>query len=70
MALVHKFKQGEEYIVLDVNSGAVHAVDELVYDIIEDEGLEEIEIPAELKDMCETRHTNLIEAVAEFDERE
>ena len=36
MALVHKFKQGEEYIVLDVNSGAVHVVDELVYDIIED----------------------------------
>ncbi|CDM69168.1 heme biosynthesis [Clostridium bornimense] len=44
MALVHKFKQGEEYIVLDVNSGAVHAVDELVYDIIEDEGLEEKEV--------------------------
>ena len=44
MALVHKFKQGEEYIVLDVNSGAVHVVDELVYDIIEDEGLEEKEV--------------------------
>ena len=38
------------------------------FDGTEDEGLEEIEIPAELKDMCETRHTNLIEAVAEFDD--
>ena len=38
------------------------------FDGSEDEGLEEIEIPAELKDMCETRHTNLIEAVAEFDD--
>ena len=34
MALVHKFKQGEEYIVLDVNSGAVHVVDDIVYDVI------------------------------------
>ncbi|WP_294351841.1 thioether cross-link-forming SCIFF peptide maturase [uncultured Clostridium sp.] len=39
MALIHKFKQGENYYVLDVNSGAVHIVDELVYDILEDEGI-------------------------------
>ncbi|MBE6049122.1 MAG: thioether cross-link-forming SCIFF peptide maturase [Clostridium sp.] len=39
MALIHKFKQGGNYYVLDVNSGAVHIVDELVYDILEDEGI-------------------------------
>ena len=33
MSLVHKFKQGENYFVLDVNTGAVHVVDEMVYDI-------------------------------------
>ena len=37
MALIHKFKQGGNYYVLDVNTGAVHVVDELVYDILEDE---------------------------------
>jgi uncharacterized protein len=36
MALIHKFKQGENYFVLDVNTGAVHIVDELVYDILDD----------------------------------
>ena len=37
MSLIHKFKQGGNYFVLDVNTGAVHVVDELVYDILEDE---------------------------------
>ena len=39
MSLIHKFKQGKDYFVLDVNTGAVHVVDELVYDLVEDEGL-------------------------------
>lgn len=39
MSLIHKFKQGENYFVLDVNTGAVHIVDELVYDLIHDEGM-------------------------------
>ena len=39
MARIHKFKQGGNYYVLDVNSGAVHIVDELVYDILEDQGI-------------------------------
>ena len=38
------------------------------FDGTEDEGLEEIEIPADLKDLCETRRVALIEAVAEFDD--
>ena len=33
--MIHKFKQGGLYMVVDVNSGAVHVVDELVYDILE-----------------------------------
>ncbi|MBD7912128.1 MULTISPECIES: thioether cross-link-forming SCIFF peptide maturase [Clostridium] len=51
MARIHKFKQGGNYYVLDVNSGAVHIVDELVYDILEDQGIKtKIEILHALKD--------------------
>ncbi len=39
MALIHKFEQGGNYFVLDVNTGAVHVVDELVYDILDDSSL-------------------------------
>ena len=35
MSLIHKFKQGENYFVLDVNTGSVHIVDELVYDLVD-----------------------------------
>ena len=38
MSLIHKFKQGENYFIIDVNTGAIHLVDELVYDLVEDEG--------------------------------
>lgn len=41
MALIHKFKQGGNCFVLDVNTGAVHVVDELVYDILDDNKLKE-----------------------------
>ena len=33
--MIHKFKQGELYIVLDISSGAVHIIDEMVYDILD-----------------------------------
>ncbi|MDP4087982.1 MAG: thioether cross-link-forming SCIFF peptide maturase [Bacillota bacterium] len=39
MSLIHKFKQGEDFYVLDVNSGCVHIVDELIYDILDEESL-------------------------------
>ncbi len=39
MALIHKFIQGNDYFVIDVNSGAVHVIDELVYDLLEDDSL-------------------------------
>ena len=43
MSLIHKFKQGENYFVLDVNTGAVHIVDELVYDLVHDDGMKDKE---------------------------
>lgn len=33
--MIHKFKQNGLYIVLDVNSGGVHVVDELTYDLLD-----------------------------------
>lgn len=39
MELIHKFTQDGEYFVLDVNTGAIHIVDEIVYDLLEDSGL-------------------------------
>lgn len=43
MALIHKFIQGEDYFVIDVNSGAVHIVDELVYDLLDENSLSSYE---------------------------
>lgn len=39
MALIHKFVQDGDYFVLDVNTGAVHMVDELIYDLLDDDKL-------------------------------
>jgi uncharacterized protein len=41
LADIHKFIQGGEHYVIDVSSGSVHRVDKLVYDILDDEKLEE-----------------------------
>ncbi|MBP2032502.1 uncharacterized protein J2Z42_001174 [Clostridium algifaecis] len=48
MANIHKFIQGGEYYVIDVNSGTVHLIDELVYDILEDDKLRSLEDTIEL----------------------
>lgn len=34
--MIHKFKQGDEFILLDVNSGAVHLIDEMTFEILDD----------------------------------
>ena len=49
--MIHRYKNNGYNIVLDVNSGSVHVVDEIVYDIIGllDEGKTNDEILAELK---------------------
>lgn len=39
MAYIHKFKYKDDYFVLDVNSGAIHVVDNMVYDMIDENGL-------------------------------
>jgi uncharacterized protein len=43
LSLVHKFIQGNDFYVIDVNSGVVHAVDELVYDFLDENSLKEKE---------------------------
>lgn len=43
MALIHKFIQDNELYVIDVNSGTIHTIDELVYDILDDEKLISLE---------------------------
>jgi uncharacterized protein len=40
MAKIHKFVQGGDFYALDVNSGSVHVIDELVYDILDDNALD------------------------------
>ena len=35
--MIHQYKNNGYNIVLDVNSGCVHAVDELVYDLVNQE---------------------------------
>ncbi|MGO1368058.1 thioether cross-link-forming SCIFF peptide maturase [Senegalia sp. (in: firmicutes)] len=35
MKNIHKFKQNDKFVLLDVNSGAVHLVDELIWDLID-----------------------------------
>lgn len=32
---IHKFKQGGMFILLDINSGAVHVIDEMIYDMMD-----------------------------------
>ncbi|MBQ7723224.1 MAG: 4Fe-4S cluster-binding domain-containing protein, partial [Selenomonadaceae bacterium] len=34
--MIHKFKQGDDFILLDVNSGAVHIIDETTFKILDD----------------------------------
>lgn len=41
MSLIHKFIQDGEYYVIDVNSGALHVVDEIVYDLLDENSLKE-----------------------------
>ena len=66
--MIHRFKQGGQNIVLDVNSGAVHLVDEMLYEII---GLMEVGTPR--REILETlakkySREELEEALTELDE--
>ena len=49
--MIHKFKQGDDFILLDVNSGAVHIVDELTFKILDDfDGTNDAEILSKYPD--------------------
>lgn len=37
---IHKFKCNDEYFILDVSSGAIHVVDKIIYEIIDENGIE------------------------------
>ncbi len=37
MSLIHKFLQGEDYYVIDINSGSLHAIDKFIYDLLLDD---------------------------------
>lgn len=71
MSLINKFKQGGKCFVLDVNTGAVHIVDELVYDLVDDNKLrskEELVADFGAKygaDVVEEAYEELQELVAE-----
>ncbi|MCJ7687797.1 MAG: thioether cross-link-forming SCIFF peptide maturase [Clostridiaceae bacterium] len=39
MALIHKYIKDNEYYVVDVNSGSIHVVDEIVYDLLDENSL-------------------------------
>ena len=71
MSLIHKFKQGGKCFVLDVNTGAVHIVDELVSDLVDDTRLrskEELVADFGAKygaDVVEEAYEELQELVAE-----
>lgn len=71
MALIHKFKQGENFFILDVNTGAVHIVDELVYDLVnEDKMRNKEELIAEFsekygKDVISEAYDEIMELIDE-----
>ncbi|KAJ53681.1 uncharacterized protein BD780_002980 [Clostridium tetanomorphum] len=67
MADIHKFIQDGEYYIIDVNSGAVHIVDELVYNIVQEDGLTNKE---ELIEKYEGKYEkcDIIEAYDELEE--
>lgn len=37
---IHKFKCKEDYFILDVNSGAIHVIDKIIYDIVDEKSNE------------------------------
>lgn len=67
MSLIHKFIQGNDFYVIDVNSGVVHAVDELVYDFLDDnqlKGKEEVlRLNRYSEDEIEEVYSELIELI-------
>ena len=64
---IHKFKQGDDYILLDINSGAVHIVDKMIFDIMDTfDGSNDSEVINSFKNIYDSGE--LIEAIGELHE--
>ena len=62
---IHKFKQGNEYILLDINSGAVHLIDKMIFDIMDTfDGNNDAEVVDNLKNRYDLIELN--EALGEL----
>lgn len=68
--MIHKFQSGDAYIVLDVESGAIHTVDRLVYDILDYYTEGALPPSALLKLKAAHPHEDIDEALAEITELE
>lgn len=56
--MIHKFAQGDLHFVLDINSGAIHLVDQLVYDLLDYYPDRKDEIEGALKGKYDTEGLN------------
>ena len=64
---IHKFKQGNDYILLDINSGAVHVIDKMIYEIMDTfDGENDEEVVENLKNRYNS--TEIKEALTELHE--
>lgn len=65
--MIHQYKSNGYNIVMDVNSGAVHVVDDVTYDAIElFEDISSSEIVDKLKDKY--NESDILEAIDEIEE--
>ena len=64
--MIHKFYQDGTYMVIDVNSGAVHVIDELVYDVLD---FYQDKEAGEIIDLLESKYSGaeIEEAISELD---
>ncbi|MCI6159628.1 MAG: thioether cross-link-forming SCIFF peptide maturase [Selenomonadaceae bacterium] len=66
-AKIHKFEQGGHYILLDINSGAVHVIDKMIYDMMDTfDGTNDAAVIEQLADTYP--RTDLEEACGELHE--
>lgn len=65
--MIHKFKQGKDFILLDVESGAVHIIDELIFEILDTfDGKNDAEVISNLKEKY--KPAEISEALGELHE--
>ena len=71
MSMIHKFSMDGYNIVLDVNGGGVHVLDDVAYDLVdlfEEKSMEEIvDAFINTKYSTEERHIRRIEEIAQLE---